>query len=76
MKTGKEDGVVDGVKSSGEVQENQDANVAGVSAEEEVIANLEEGCFCTMFGTETGLEDFKEAVGVEVGLKLRGDGTF
>lgn len=76
MEAEEEDGIVDSIKGSGEVQENLVASAAGVCAKEKVIANLEQGRLSALFGMETVLENFKEAVGVKLGLKLIGNGAF
>lgn len=38
-----EDGVGDCIESSREVQQNQDADAAGVSSDEEIIGDLHQG---------------------------------
>ena len=58
--------MVDGVKSCSEVQEDEDAEVAGFCREEEVDSDFKEGCFCAMLGMEVRLKRFKEVSGEEV----------
>ena len=58
--------MVDGVKSCSEVQEDEDAEVAGFCREEEVDRDFKEGCFCAMLGMEARLKRFKEVSGDEV----------
>ena len=41
-------GVVDGVKSCSEVEEDENAEVTRVSGDEEVLGGFEEGCFCAV----------------------------
>ena len=51
-----------GVEGCSEVQEDEDGEVAGVCGEEDVIGDFQEGCFCAVLGTETGLKRFKQVI--------------
>ena len=55
LETGDENGVIDRVKGSTEVKEDENIEEASVSVS---------GSFCPVFGAETGLEEFEEVVGV------------
>ena len=50
------------VESSGEVEEDEDGEMAGVCGEEDVVGDFQEGCFSAVFGTETGLKWFEQVI--------------
>ncbi|KAM6912180.1 adenylate kinase 7 [Xenentodon cancila] len=51
FKVGEKNGVSDGVEGYKEVEEDENAEVAGVCREEEVIGDVEEGCFCAVISS-------------------------
>ena len=71
-----EDGVRNSVEGRTQIEEDEDGDQTGVSCNEEVVGDLDEGRFCAMEGTETRLELFIKAVMGEMGVELRGDSFF
>lgn len=62
--------MVDGVKSSREVEEKEDGDETRVGGEEEVIRDFEEGSFGTVVGAESRLKCFKQLGVVKMLLEL------
>ena len=62
LETVEEDVVVYRIKRSREVEENEEGWGARVRGHQEVTGDSDEGCFCAVGGTETGLEFFIEFV--------------
>lgn len=71
-----EDGVINGVKSCSEVQEDEEGGGAIVRCSEDVVGDPDQCCFGTVSGAETRLEFFGDVVAVEVVLQLGGDYFF
>lgn len=61
---------------SGGVHEVEDADVARVCREKEVVCYFKEGCLSAVLRAETRLEHFIQIFGGEVDLELGGNGTF
>lgn len=68
--------MIDGIEGCGEVQEDEDVEIARVRGKEEVICYFKKSCFSAMFLTETGLEWFEQIIAMKVGMKLGGDHSF
>jgi len=51
--------VVNSVKCSGEVEEEEDGYGTRVSSNEEIVCDFKKGCFCTVVWTESRLKRFK-----------------
>lgn len=46
----------DSTGGSGEVQEDEDREWTGISCTEELVGDLNKGCFCAVFKAETGVQ--------------------
>ena len=67
-----EDGMGDSVEGSREVEEDEDADVAGVSSDEDVVGDFDEGCLCAVVGSESGLKEFIELLTVMLVISALG----
>ena len=66
----------DGVKRCREVQEDEDAEAARVSSNEEIVDDLDEGGLCAMMKSEAGWEGLIELIVGHVQMELAGDYSF
>ncbi|KAK9540428.1 hypothetical protein VZT92_002882 [Zoarces viviparus] len=62
LEAGKEDGVVDGVEGCAEVEQYQDVEGVFIRGEEEVVGDFDEGSFCAVMRSESGLKWFIQLV--------------
>ena len=66
----------DGVKRCREVQEDEDAEAAKVSSNEEIVGDLDEGSLRAVLLSEAGLEGLIELMVGDVQMELAGDHSF
>lgn len=60
--SGKEDGVGVGVKGRAQIEEDEDAQSAGVSCHQEVVSGFQDGFFCAVMRAKARLELFIEVI--------------
>ena len=65
-----------GVESCGEIQEDEETDVTGVSGHEEIISDLDQGGLCAVVWSVAGLKGFEEFVVRHVVMKLYGNNSF
>ena len=70
MYTLKDDGVINGIKCSRKVQEEENGNGTRVSGKENIVSDFKEGSFCTVMRTESRLKCFEQLGGVKMLLQL------
>ena len=76
FKTAQQYGMVNGVKSSQQIKECQDRNLAGIRSCENVTDNTKESCFCTVTNTVGRLKFVCEMVGSQMICELHQDNVF
>ena len=64
------------IKCCRKVQEDEDADMAGVGGDEQIICDFDEGGFCAMVDSEAGLKGFVELMVGHVLVELCGNCSF